>query len=121
MKEKSLFKISLIGSVLGVIILWLASSQMGLSEKMISQIDDVPEGDEVLVRGVVTRFVEKEKVAFIEVSQEEIKDVTVVLFKDADPIDLSEGDYVEVEGFSFAVSEIGTVTGYGFSPNLTHW
>ena len=98
MKERNLFKISLIGSVLGEIILWLASSQMGISEKMISQIDDVPEGDEILVRGVVTRYVEKERVAFIEVAQEEIKEVTVVLFKDSDLYDLSEGDYVEIEG-----------------------
>jgi len=36
-------------------------------------------------------------VAFLDVAQEEVKSVTVVLFKDSD-IEISEGDIVEVEG-----------------------
>lgn len=97
MKERNLFKISLVGSILGIVILWLAASQIELSESMISQIDGVPEGDEVLVKGVVTKVTDTEKVAFLDISQEEIKSVTVVLFKDED-VDLAEGDYVEIEG-----------------------
>jgi len=97
MKERNLFKISLIGSILGIVILWLVASQIELSESMISRIDDVPEGDEVLVKGVVTRVTNTEKVVFLDVSQEEIKSVTVVLFKDED-VSLMVGDYVEIEG-----------------------
>ncbi|MBW2963301.1 OB-fold nucleic acid binding domain-containing protein [Candidatus Woesearchaeota archaeon] len=97
MKERNLFKISLIGSILGIVILWLVSSQIELSESMISKIDSVPEGDEVLVKGVVTKVTDTEKVVFLDVSQEEIKSVTVVLFKDGD-VSLAAGDYVEIEG-----------------------
>lgn len=97
MKERNLFKISLIGSIVGLVILWLISTQMGLSESPIDQIDDIPEGEEVLIRGVLTKIGGNEKVAFLDVAQEKIESVTVVLFKDSD-VELSVGDYVEVEG-----------------------
>ncbi|MCK4589940.1 MAG: OB-fold nucleic acid binding domain-containing protein [Nanoarchaeota archaeon] len=97
MKERNLFKISLIGAVLGIVILYLIASEISLSESMISRIDDLPEGETVLVKGVVKRVTNVEKVAFLDVAQEEIKTITVVLFKDRD-VELSEGDYVLIEG-----------------------
>ena len=64
---------------------------------MISKIDDLPEGETVFVKGVVQRVTNIEKVAFLEVAQEEVKTMTVVLFKNKDVI-LSPGDYVLIEG-----------------------
>jgi len=97
MRERSLFKISLIGGIVGVVILYLVASELALDKSLISKIDGVPEGNEVLVQGVVERVTNTEKVAFLEVAQEEVKSVTVVLFKDSD-IELSAGDVVEIEG-----------------------
>lgn len=97
MKEKSLFKISLIGAVIGIVILFLVASEIELSEIQISRIDSVPEEEEVLVRGLVTRVTDRDKVAFLEVAQEEVKEITVVLFKDRE-IELEQGDYVEIQG-----------------------
>ena len=97
MKERVLFKISLIGAVLGVLILYLVSLQSGLDESLISELGNFDDEDDVKIVGVVTRVTEKEKVAFLEVAQEEVKSITVVLFKDEN-ISLVEGDYVEIEG-----------------------
>jgi len=92
-----LLKISLMGAIVGIVILFLVASEIELSETQISQIDSLPEEEEVLVRGLLTRVTNREKVAFLEVAQEEIKEITVVLFKDRE-IKLNEGDYVEIQG-----------------------
>lgn len=89
--------ISLAGAVVGIVILYFVSSGLEIKESLINQLDSVPDGDEVLVRGVVKAVTNKDKVAFLEVAQEEVKTVSVVLFKD-DNISLAVGDYVEVEG-----------------------
>lgn len=97
MENRNLYKISLIGGILGIVILYLVASEISLSESMISKIDDLPEGESVLVKGIVERVTNTEKVAFLEISQEEIKKTTVVLFKDKD-VELEAGDYVLIEG-----------------------
>ncbi|MFC1801035.1 OB-fold nucleic acid binding domain-containing protein [Nanoarchaeota archaeon] len=97
MKEKSLFKISLMGAVLGIFILYIVSLQLGVDEVRINELDEVEDEENVKIRGVISRVSNQDKVAFLEVAQEEVETVTVVLFKDEN-VSLSEGDFVEIEG-----------------------
>lgn len=93
MKESTLLKIALVIALVGVIILFFISDEVKIDEKTIDQLDGVDEN--VLVKGIVTRITELETVSFIEITQE--NKITVVLFKDY-PIDLKEGEVVEVLG-----------------------
>ena len=97
MKERNLFKISLIGAVLGVLTLYFISLQMDVGERSIGELDGVKDDQDVKVIGVVKRIGGTDKVAFLEIAQEEVKTVTVVLFKDEN-VSLVEGDVVEIEG-----------------------
>lgn len=97
MKEKTLFKISLVGAILGVLILYLVSLQGSIEDKTISELNEVEDEDDVKIAGLVKRVTDTEKVIFLELAQEEVKTITVVLFKDKN-ISLAEGDIVEIEG-----------------------
>lgn len=92
-----MYIICLMGTIVGIVILYFVSSGLEIKESTISQLDNGADGDEVLVRGVVKQITNKDKVAFLEVAQEEVKTVSVVLFKDEN-VSLAVGDYVEVEG-----------------------
>jgi len=97
MGDRAMHMTCLIGAIVGIIILYFVSSGLEIKESMINQLDEVPDGDEVLVRGVVKQVTNKDKVAFLEVAQEEVKIINVVLFK-KENISLAVGDYVEIEG-----------------------
>lgn len=97
MHDKTLLKIALLGSVIGVVLLFFISSQLSVGEQVISQLDELPEGKEVEVTGVVLRVSDTEKVMFLEIAEEKIEDVTVVLFKDG-KVDVKEGDVVTIVG-----------------------
>ena len=73
MKEKSLFKISLIGAVVGIFVLYIVSLQIGVDEVQISELEGLKDEENVKIMGVVSRVSNQEKVAFIEVAQEEVK------------------------------------------------
>ncbi|MBT4650998.1 hypothetical protein HOC13_00565 [Candidatus Woesearchaeota archaeon] len=95
MEENTLKKVSLLVAVLGLLGLWLIASEVDLG--VVESIEGVPEGDEVLVKGFVSRVSDVEKVMFLEVENQKVEETTIVLFKDSE-IFLEEGDYVEVTG-----------------------
>ena len=97
MDDKTLLRIALLGSVIGVVILLLLSEQISVQKELISRLDGVPEGKEVEVVGKILRFSDKGKVAFVEIAEQKIESVNVVLFKDRN-ITLREGDIVRVTG-----------------------
>lgn len=97
MDDRTLTRISLIGSILGVALLFLISGNISVTEKTIAQLDSVPEGQEIEVKGIVMRVSDKDKVAFLDVAQQRTDKVTVVLFKDRN-ITLHEGEFVTVVG-----------------------
>lgn len=96
MEEKTLLRISLLVALIGLLLLYFFSLELELNT--VSNLEDVKKGDKVKVKGVLGKFVEKEKVAFLEVWNEKIEKVNVVLFKDEEKLNLKEGDYVEIEG-----------------------
>ena len=97
MKEKTLFKIALICSIVGLCVLFFISSSIKIGEIDVGKITDSDVGKEVRVIGIVNRVSDTEKVMFLEVGQEKVEDISVVLFKE-EAINLKEGDYVELLG-----------------------
>lgn len=78
MNEQLLLKIALVSAILGLIVLFLITQRIELSQTQINKIDHVNE--DVLVKGVVTRVTDKGNLAFLEITKPE--KITVVVFKD---------------------------------------
>ncbi|MBI4153295.1 hypothetical protein HY497_02115 [Candidatus Woesearchaeota archaeon] len=97
MHDKTLLRVALLVSIIGMVLLFFISSQLSAGEQTISQLDELPEGKEIKVTGVVLRVNDAENVVFLDIAEEKIEDVTVVLFKDG-KVDVKEGDVVTVVG-----------------------
>lgn len=97
MKEKTLFKIALLCSVMGIIGLFFFSEHVEVERKDVYRITDEDIGKEIKVIGRIERVNNTEKVIYLQIGQEKIETVSVVLFKDSD-LKLEKGDYVELIG-----------------------
>ncbi|MBR9691457.1 hypothetical protein GOV06_01600 [Candidatus Woesearchaeota archaeon] len=97
MKEKTLFKIALICSIIGLGVLFFISGSIEIEEIDIAKITDADIGKEIKVIGRVERVSDTEKVMFLEVGQQKIEKISVVLFKEGD-IKIKKGDFVEIVG-----------------------
>jgi len=95
MNEKTILQISLVVGIVGIIGLFIVSS--GIKLDPVVSLEGIPEEEVVVVKGVVGRVSDTEKVTFVEVQNEKIEKIDVVVFKDA-PLVLREGDYVEITG-----------------------
>ncbi|MBS3102661.1 hypothetical protein J4458_04425 [Candidatus Woesearchaeota archaeon] len=94
MKEKTLLKIALIGSLIGLVILYFISAKIEVKEYNPNFLNENI-GDDVKLEGIVTKITDIGNVVFIEVSQQNT--VTVVLFTN-DDLSLKNGDDIEVIG-----------------------
>lgn len=92
MKESTLLKIALIGAVIGILVLFFVTKTVRIDE---TTIDRLKTDETSSIKGTVTKITEKDNVAFVELTQE--NKISVILFKDY-PIDLKEGEVVEVIG-----------------------
>ena len=97
MKEKTLFKIALICSFIGLIGLYFISDRISIDRIKISEIDREDIGEEIKIVGKVERVANSDKVVFLEISEMKTESISVILFKDRD-IEIKKGSYVEVEG-----------------------
>ncbi len=95
--EKTLFKIALVCSFTGLIVLFFISDRISVDRINISEIDKEELGKEIKIIGKIERVFNSDKVVFLEISEMKTESVSVILFKDRD-IELREGSYVEVEG-----------------------
>ena len=95
MKENTLLKIALVCSIIGIALLFIVSQSIGVDEKSIGQIDMASIGEYVKINGAVTNVVDKENVMILTIEQP--SKINVVLFKKK-PVELREGNYVEVIG-----------------------
>jgi len=95
MKEKTLLRIALICSVIGVALLFIFSESAEINEKSISDISSGDIGEYVKIKGEVTKALSKEGVIIITIQQP--SQINVVLFR-KEPLEISEGDFVEVIG-----------------------
>ena len=97
MKEKTLLKIALIASLLGLLILYLISGNIKIEEKNIEKITLDNKDEMVKIKGTVSKVIDTEKVTIIDVLQP--NEITVVLFKnDETETPIQEGNEVEIIG-----------------------
>lgn len=95
MKERTLLKISLICSLIGLIVLFLLAENIKIDDR---NIDKITMGDieqSVNIKGVVTKVTDREKVMFIEISEK--SKINALMFK-KDNISIETGDLVEIKG-----------------------
>ena len=91
MNERALLKISLIGSIIGIIILFILSSFTELEENQISNLED----DNVKVKGIITKITDRETIMIIEIAQQ--NKIEAIIFKEEN-ISLEKGDEIEITG-----------------------
>ncbi|MBL7055802.1 hypothetical protein ISS07_02735 [Candidatus Woesearchaeota archaeon] len=96
MKEKTLLKIALITSLAGLLIIFLISGNINLSEENIGKITIDNQDDFVKVKGIVNSMIDTEKVMIIEISQ--LQSIKVVMFKNNVDIPITEGNEIEIIG-----------------------
>ena len=92
MQERTLLKIAMISSIMGILLLFLISNFNQFETSAILEDET-----NYLIQGEVKRVTELDKVTFLEISKED--DITVVLFKDY-PVDFRKGEFIEVLGKS---------------------
>lgn len=94
MKETTLLKIALICSLIGLFVLYLISTKIEAKEYEHGELNKNI-GDDVKLKGTITKITDKGNVVFIEVNQQ--NPITIVLFND-DDLKLKNGDNIEVFG-----------------------
>ena len=97
MKEKTLLKVALICSLLGLLVIYLISNNIEIKEKNIEKITLDNKDEFVKLRGIVSRVTDTEKVTIMEITQPQ--QITVVLFKNENKtMPVYEGNEVEIFG-----------------------
>jgi len=97
MQEKTLLKIALICSLLGLLILYLISNDIEIKEKNIEKITIDNKDEFVKLNGIVNNVIDTEKVTLIKILQPQ--EITVVLFKNENKtMPIQQGNEVEVIG-----------------------
>jgi len=97
MQEKTLLKIALIMSLLGLLILYLISDNIEIKEKNIEKITLDNKDEFVKLRGIVSKVIDTERVTIMEIMQPQ--EITVVLFKNENKtMPIQKGNEVEIFG-----------------------
>lgn len=96
MEDKTLLRIALIVSLLGLIIIYLLFQNLSqpISEE---KLDQLPEKSWLKVRGEIKEIKEGEKVSFLKLSYQNPEEIDIVLFKGKNSA-LKKGDIIEIEG-----------------------
>ena len=97
MHDKTLLKIAITFSIIGLIVLFFISDKIEVDEITIDRLDEMEIGNTVKIKGYVENVNNLEKVAFLKIAQEKTETVSIILFKEEN-ISLEPGDYVEVVG-----------------------
>ncbi len=95
MKENTLLKIALVGSLIGLLALYLISAKIDFKNYSPGELNKNV-GDDVKLIGTVSGIRDAGDVVFIEVEHQ--TPVTVVLFTDDGDLRLGNGDFIEVLG-----------------------
>lgn len=86
-----LLKISFIGAIVGIILLFIISENISINKISIDMIDESYIGRSVRFSGEITKIISSEKFSSIEVDGK----ILVVLFE---KVDLAKGNKIEVIG-----------------------
>ena len=94
MKEKTLLKIALTCSIIGVFLIFIFSNIYKINEKNISEIK-IEDDKYAKITGTITKIIETNKTKIITISKNE--EITLVMFSDY-PLNLEKGDSIEAKG-----------------------
>lgn len=95
MQEKTILQVSIVVIILGLFFLLLYAQNLDV--RNVERIDsEIPE-ETVLLKGVINRVSQHDKVIFLEMLGERIEKVDIVLFNDEE-VFVKEGDYAEITG-----------------------
>lgn len=95
MEEKTIVKISLAITILGLGFLFLYAEQFDAQK--LEELQSIPSDEYIQMKGKVTRMKTTDNAVFLEIEGEKIIKTEVILFS-GENLFLKEGDYVEVEG-----------------------
>ena len=96
MHEKTLFKLSLICSLVGIFIILIINESYSLSYSNISLIDNSSIGKTVKVQGFIISISDSPGILIMSI-QDKTSNITVIAFKE-DEINLQKNDLIEVSG-----------------------
>ncbi len=98
MEEKTLFKISIITSLVGLLIMIIMIGAMDLSESSISSINKTYIGKEIKIKGVLTSKKELSGITIMNV-KDDTGSIKVIAYKDNDQyLELKKDSTIEVKG-----------------------
>ncbi len=95
MKEKFLLKIGFICSIIGIISLYIISSNIEISESSLNKINNENIDETIKVKGIITRQTNLENMIILNLKQE--NEITVIMFN-TNTSELKQGDTIEVTG-----------------------
>ena len=90
-----MLRLALICSLVGIIALFFISEKIEIKEKNIDEINKDNIGEDVKIKGIVSKSADKGKIILLDIVQPET--ITIVLFKDHD-FNISTGTKVEITG-----------------------
>jgi len=96
MQEKTLLKISLITSLIGILILLLILDKIDVSDSNINLINKTSLDEQVKIKGEITRITETPGLYILNI-KDNTGNIDIIIFKE-DKIDLEKGSIIQVEG-----------------------
>lgn len=96
MQEKSLLKVALLCSLIGIFLILIISEKLNLPELDISSINESHLEKYVRIKGEITRKSDASSLLILNV-QDSTGNITVIAFKE-DEMLLNKGDFVEIDG-----------------------
>ena len=98
MQERTLLRIALFCSVIGITSLYIISENIEIEEISINKIDFENIGEEIKIRGKINKISNFEKIFLLEIEDERTKNkISAVVFKDG-KLSIKKDDYVEITG-----------------------
>ena len=95
-EEKVLFKVAVAGSLIGLLVIFLVSTNMSIEGVPIASITKEQAGEIIKINGEITRVTDTPAIMIVNV-KDETGSIKVVMFKDDDVV-LKKKQMVEIEG-----------------------
>lgn len=96
MQEKTLLKISLITSLVGILILLVILDKIDISDSNINQVNKTFLDKQVKIKGEITRITETPGLYIMNI-KDNTGSIDVIIFKE-EKLELEKGNIIEVQG-----------------------
>lgn len=95
MQEKTLLRISLVITIIGLVFLFFYTQEYEIPK--VTSLETIPPEEKVMVQGVIKKMSTSEKTIFMEISGQQLITMDVIAFPEEEPY-LQEGDDVKIQG-----------------------